>query len=238
MTKRKGGVSVRGDWLPMSIVFLRSRACAELSPQAAKMLLDLCSQLGPNARGNGDLSAPPVTMRPRGWTSNATRQAALAELIEARLVVVTREGDRRRCRLFALTLWPMHCDFSKLEHGPGCYATSDWMQSGQRADPPSIDRPARWHSIRNGEKSQPAAGQRAVVVTPQRVEPTPSAGSYRPATGSQVPVSTPNVNPQRVTFLDTPSTALDKGPADSMSKPTAVDVGAPKKRPAAAGSRR
>ena len=53
---KKNPVAVRGAWLPMPLKFLRTRACASLSPQASKMLLDMCMQLGPNAANNGSLS--------------------------------------------------------------------------------------------------------------------------------------------------------------------------------------
>lgn len=94
---KKNPVTVSGPWFAMPLEFVRSRACADLSPQACKMLVDLCAGLGPNARGNGDLSAAPGTMRPRGWTSTSGRVAALLELEFVGLIVITRRGCRGRC---------------------------------------------------------------------------------------------------------------------------------------------
>lgn len=91
----------------MPLDFLRSRAWAELSPHAAKMLFDLCGGLGPNAKGNGDISAAPAIMRPKGWSSTATRVAALRELEDVGLIAVTKRGNRRVCTLYAVTLWPL-----------------------------------------------------------------------------------------------------------------------------------
>lgn len=151
--RRNGPVSVRGVWVALSLQFLTSTACASLSPHATKALLDLVSQLGWNAKGNGDLSAAPAVMRPRGWTSYETLKAALRELMDAKLIVMTRQGSKRRCTLYAITLWPMDCDFSKLDHGPGCYATEDWRgEREHRAEKPTLDKPAHWHSPRKGEK--------------------------------------------------------------------------------------
>jgi hypothetical protein len=168
---RKSAITVRGAWFPMPIEFLRSRACATLSPQALKMLIDLCAQMGPNARGNGDLTAAATILAPRGWTSAATRSAAVKELIDTGLLVITRMGNRRRCNLYAVTLWPMDCDFAKLDHGPGCYATDDWAGGPGRplAAVPSAEAPASWSRLRKNEISVPATGQPTPVMNPPRV---------------------------------------------------------------------
>ena len=141
--RKKNPVTVAGPWFAMPLDFLRSRAWAELSPHAAKMLFDLCAGLGANAKGNGDLSGAPTIMAPKGWCSNATRVAALQELESARLISITRRGNRRLCALYAVTLWPLHCDLSKLDHGPGSYTTTDWQTAGaDRSKTPTTDSPA------------------------------------------------------------------------------------------------
>lgn len=207
--RRKGGaVSVVGPWVPMPLQFMASRACAELSPQALKMLLDLCAQLGPNASGNGDLSAAPSVMRARGWTGNATRQAALDELIAAKLVCVTRQGGRRQCSLYAVTLWPMACDFSKLDHGPGAYSVNDWRgPKDEAASKPTTEKPATWATPRKNKLACPATGEPQAVMTPPRVKPSQGPPSYDPATGSIGPFSASRVTPPRGTYLDMPSAA-------------------------------
>ena len=161
-TKKRGNpVTVRGPWFAMPLDFLRSRACAELSPLALKMLMDLCSQFGWNAKGNGDLSAAPTILRARGWTGNGSRVAALQELEAAGLVVKTRQGNRKLCGLYACTLWPMDCDFTKLDHGPGCYSTADWEAArAGAASTPTHGAPAKWQRAR-GQKTfgGPVAGK-------------------------------------------------------------------------------
>lgn len=182
---RKGGVSVTGAWVALPLQFLASRAFAALSPIATKMLFDLASQLGPNAKGNGDLSAAPSVMRPRGWASNATRAAALQELEAAKLICLTRQGGRRQCSLYALTLWPINCDPSKLDSGPGSYSQADWRgQRGELALKPTEENPAVWASPRKNSLACPAAGKAQAVMTPPRGKPSQGAPPIDPATGS------------------------------------------------------
>lgn len=109
MAKGRGNyqsvVTVSGQWLGMPFGFLSSRVCAELSPAALKLLLDLCSQLGSNTKGNGNLRASMTVMQDRGWTNKNALAAAVRELQTAGLLVVTLQGWRYRCSLYALTLW-------------------------------------------------------------------------------------------------------------------------------------
>ncbi len=200
---KKGAVTVKGAWFAMPLEFLRSRACAELSPHAVKMLFDLCSSLGPNASGNGDLSVAPSIMLPRGWTSDATRMAAVQELLRADLLCVTRMGNRRQCALYAVTLWPLQCDLSKLEHGPGAFATDDWTKTSvDRAERPTSDAPARWSRPRKNEMSVPAAGQLTRVMRPRREYRASLVRSFDPATGATGTNSSVAVLPPRDTSLD------------------------------------
>ncbi len=60
-SKRKP-VAADGSWQPISLDFLRTRACSELSPLATKLLLDIMSMMRPNAVGNGDISLAPKVM--------------------------------------------------------------------------------------------------------------------------------------------------------------------------------
>src|SRR5688500_5706545 len=94
---KKRSVAVTGTWLPLGLDFLRSRACAELSPHGAKLMLDLFSMLGPNATKNGDISLAPKIMLVRGWTSRSSLGAAVSELLKHGLIVKTRQGSRLDC---------------------------------------------------------------------------------------------------------------------------------------------
>lgn len=209
---KKNPVTVVGPWFAMPLDFLRSRAWAGLSPHAAKMLLDLCAGLGPNAKGNGDLSAAPAVMRPKGWASTATRVAALHELEQANLIVVTRRGDRRKCTLYAVTLWPLQCDFSKLDHGPGCFTTADWQQGRtDLAERPTIEAPAKWKAPRKRDIGLPATGQAALDVHPPGDNLNQAGSRFVPATGAKTTHAGQWVLPPGDTFLDLPSAGVASG---------------------------
>lgn len=181
---KRNPVAVVGNWVPMPLELLKSRAFAQLSPKASRLFLDLLSQMGVNGSGNGDLEASPATMAKRGWKSNADRTAALHELERAELLVVTRRGDRRRPNLYALTAWPLACDLAKLDITPGAYRRTDWQRdSTDLASPPSEDRPAVWNALRKDEKSQPITGQPTEVIDPSRVNKAEDSHGYRPITG-------------------------------------------------------
>jgi len=154
--RAKDGVHVDGPWLPLPVRFLSSRACAELSPHAAKLLLDLMTLLKPGANGNGDLWASAEMLTARGWASEATRVAAMKELKAAGLVVVTRRRVGRRCELFALTLWPLACDQKKLDpaHMRVQHSITDyWGHDDTMKAPPTSDQPAQWRKARPAGKT-------------------------------------------------------------------------------------
>ena len=172
-SKSKHGIAVSGTWIPLPLEFLRSRACAELSPLAAKLVLDLFALLGPNATRNGDLSLSPKTMAARGWSSRSSLAAAVLELRAHGLLAQTRQGSRLDCSLYAFTLYPLNCDLGKLDVKPGTYKSTDYMGDGATlANPPTEANPAQW---RRARKTQ--------TVAPPRDE----VPLKRPATG-QSPV--------------------------------------------------
>lgn len=203
---KKRGIAVAGTWVPLGLTFLRSRACAILSPHGAKLLLDLLALLGPNATRNGDLSITPKTMMARGWPGRATLLAAVSELEEHGLIVKTKQGSRLDCNLFALTLYPMDCDFKKLDVGPGCYTSRDWEQSG--LNPPTEEHPVKWRRARKTDSVAPPRNdtdkqRSATVRTAEPVKPEPitlSRHGTKPA-DSELPSV-----PPRVTYIDKPST--------------------------------
>lgn len=139
----------------MPLDFLRSRAAAELSPHGAKLLLDVLALLGPNASRNGDLSLAPSTMAARGWKSRSSLHAAIAELIEHRLLVKTRQGGRLDCSLYAITLYPLDCDLSKLDVKPGTFTGVSWAMGGALEKPPTGDDPAVWRRARKTNSLAP-----------------------------------------------------------------------------------
>lgn len=166
-------VGVDGPWIGLPLRFLQSRACAELSPHALKLLVDLMSMLKPNAGQNGDIWPSADMLEARGWASEASRAAAMRELRETGLVVITRRRSGRRCELIALTLWPLRCDTKKLDNVRLPYTVSDYRgASGEMLAPPTQQHPARWRKTRPAVAEKigaPRSGSEKPVDPPQRV---------------------------------------------------------------------
>lgn len=215
---RKRGIACAGVWLPLPLDFLRSRACAELSPHGVKLLVDVFAMLGPNATRNGDISLTPKLMAVRGWSGRATLGAAVRELIDHGLLIQTRQGSRLDCSLYACTLFPLDCDIRKLDVGPGSYRFTDWMCGGELANAPTETHKARWRHARNGTSTGSRKAGKTQTVAPPRndVPPERSAPersdfeneadfprSFRP--GTKPPVFEGGIVPPRVTYLDKPS---------------------------------
>lgn len=201
---KKKGIAASGTWVPLPLDFLRSRACAELSPHGAKLLLDLLALLGPNAGRNGDLSLSPKTMAVRGWSGRATLGAAVHELLEHGILVQTHQGSRLDCSLFALTLFPLDCDPKKIDVGPGCYTHREFEKSG--LSPPTDDKKAKWRQAR---KEKPKTilltppryeveGKRTATVRTHVFQGVRILSSYRG--GTKPPVLPDSTVPPRVTF--------------------------------------
>ena len=201
---RKRGIAVNGSWLPMPLLFLRSRACAELSPHGAKLLLDVLGMLGPNATRNGDISLTPKLMIVRGWSSRSTLNAAVKELEDHGLLARTRQGGRLDCTLFALTLFPLDCDVRKLDtHAVGSFTSRDFEAAGASA--PTELQPAVWRQARKTQtvapprdkvhEDCPATGQTQHLAPPKTV--TLSRHGTKPPVLGSLPV------PPRGSYLNT-----------------------------------
>jgi hypothetical protein len=92
-----------------------------LSGNAAKLLMDFACQY--NGRNNGDLTNALSVLRTRGWRSRTTVKRATTELLEANLILQTREGRFINpggvCALYAITWKPIDdCPGKKLSVAP------------------------------------------------------------------------------------------------------------------------
>ncbi len=209
-SKSKEKVDVSGPWFPMPLELIKSRAFAELSLHGAKLFFDLAAQLGANAYRNGDLTAAPDVMLIRGWTSRTTLRAALKELEEADLLIQTRFGDKRKCSLYALTPWPLHCNLEKLDVRPGCYTKTDWAMKGEfLRKPPTKDEPAKWHSVRKNEIRHPVAEPESELMARSGTD-EPAITSLMTRGGALTTELTTSAVPPRVTYLNKPSPTLFK----------------------------
>jgi hypothetical protein len=96
---------------------LNSGAYTSLSARGRMLLIDIAMQFRGN--NNGDLCAAWKFMKPRGWQSEATLNAAKKELLASGLVCETRMGARpNKATLYAVTWRDLdHCN-GKLEMKP------------------------------------------------------------------------------------------------------------------------
>lgn len=101
-----------------------------LGASAVKLYHDISAHW--DGKNNGDLCVTySVMSKLHGWVSNATLRKALKELLDARFLVLTREGDRNRPALYALTTVPIDkCldenGFSKIHIEPTSRAPDWW----------------------------------------------------------------------------------------------------------------
>lgn len=152
--QQKRSIAVSGTWQPVPLDFLRSTACAQLSPHASKLLLDMLSFLGPNATRNGDISLAPKVLQLRGWTSRASIAAAAHELQESGLIWQTRQGGRKDCSLWAVTLYPLDCDRRKIDPGADSFTSRDWMSASPNGmQMPTEQAPAVWKRARKNSSA-------------------------------------------------------------------------------------
>lgn len=207
-SSKRQSIAASGAWVPVPLHLLQSKVFAELSPHGVKLLFDALALLGPNARGNGDLSLSPKTMHVRGWNGRETLNAAARELIAAKLLIKTRQGSRLDCSLFALSFFPLDCDLSKLDVRPGCYSTRDWQHDAERASPPTLEKPAEWNRCRKNANGSPATGRTfedCPATGQSQSDETEKAGTLS-RHGTKPPVLGGATVPPRVTFIDLPST--------------------------------
>jgi predicted DNA-binding transcriptional regulator AlpA len=116
MSKRKGEHKPIGESfvaLPHSVV--RCSGYIALTSHAKVLLVDMANMY--NGKNNGDLSAAWRLMKPRGWKSQDTLNAAKQELLAAGFLFETRKGGRpNRASLYALT-WRSLNDSPKFDSG-------------------------------------------------------------------------------------------------------------------------
>lgn len=109
------GRSESGRFLALPHIVLNNEDYINLSYKSKALLIDLAMQY--NGKNNGNFSAALGVMRKRGWTRSATLSAATKELVEANLIIRTREGKflnpGAKCALYAITWEPIDDCFEK-----------------------------------------------------------------------------------------------------------------------------
>lgn len=77
-----------------------------LSTKAKTLLIDMARQY--NGFNNGDLQCTFSCMKKKGWKSDDTLTKAHRQLLEKGFLVLTRQGGRNLCSLFAITWKPIN----------------------------------------------------------------------------------------------------------------------------------
>ena len=98
-----------------------------LSRRATKLLMDIAAQY--RGSNNGDLCAPFSLMQKRGWTSNDQLHKAKRELVDKEVIMVTRQGGRNKCTLYAVTWFQIDECNGKLDVLTTKTAPIDWKKN-------------------------------------------------------------------------------------------------------------
>ena len=103
------GRRITGRFIGLPHVVVKNKDYIQLSYKSKALLIDLMLQY--NGKNNGDLTTALAILRDRGWKRQATVGEAVKELIDANLIIRTREGQFRnpfsRCALYAITWQPI-----------------------------------------------------------------------------------------------------------------------------------
>jgi hypothetical protein len=107
-----------GRFSQLPHVVLNSPDYIGLTYKSKALLVDLVYQY--NGKNNGNLTAALGFLKTRGWVRSATLSSAANELLEANLIIKTREGRFQnpysRCALYAITWQPINeCEGKDLE---------------------------------------------------------------------------------------------------------------------------
>ena len=123
---RNKGRATTGSFVSLPHGLLKHPSFATLTPRATKLLIDISTQY--RGKNNGDLSATLKQMRQRGWNSSDQLQKAKNELINRGLILVSRQGGRNKCSLYAITWQQIDECKGKLDIAPTQIAPHHWKR--------------------------------------------------------------------------------------------------------------
>ena len=98
----------------------------ELSMPAKVLLWEFCYQY--NGFNNGDLCAAFSVLKKRGWRSKGTLGRAIKELKERQWIIVSRQGGKNQCSLYALTFQAIDECKGKLDITSTITASGKWKK--------------------------------------------------------------------------------------------------------------
>jgi hypothetical protein len=116
-----------GGFVPLPSVAIRSEPFAKLGAHAVKLLIELLAQF--RGDNNGDLEMTWGKMRKRGWASRDTLNRARGELLGAGWIMVSRQGGRHKCSLYAVTFYAIDDCKGKLDVSATGSPPSLWKQT-------------------------------------------------------------------------------------------------------------
>lgn len=155
------------SFVPFPRFVLEHESFGRLSGNAVKLLCNFMTMY--TGTNNGNLSCAWKLMRPMGWTSNDFLQRALKELLYFEFIIMTRQGGRHQCSLYAIAFYDIS-EFpgKNLEVGP-CIRSSNWMN----ARPPMPDMkkrkpppPETRKGARKNENAIPVVGTVSGAIEP------------------------------------------------------------------------
>jgi hypothetical protein len=128
--KRKRDTGRDGvQFVALPHIVLQSPSYRDLNHAARSLLLDIAMQH--NRRNNGALVACEKYLAPLGWKSSQTITRALRELLEAKLLILTRQGFRpNRAAWYALGWQSLDVSVG-LDIDPRAYRTGQYKLSTQ-----------------------------------------------------------------------------------------------------------
>lgn len=103
-----------------------------LSGNAIKILHSLMLQY--NGFNNGDLSAPLTQSVETFGMTHKTLQRGIRELLDKQFIIVSREGNRKQCTLYALTFYAIDECKGKHDLQPTNYPCEKWKVSRQQLE--------------------------------------------------------------------------------------------------------
>ena len=113
-----------GSFVMLPHTVLEHENYARRSHRAIRLLIDLYGQYRGN--NNGDLCLAWTIMTKKGWKSKDQLHKAKKELLDSGWIIVTRQGGRNKCSLYAVTFKSIDYCNGKLDVKETHAALGDW----------------------------------------------------------------------------------------------------------------
>jgi len=133
-----------------------------LSGSAIRLLNEMACQF--KGGNNGDLCPAWTLMKERGFRSKSTLTRAIQELVAAKVIMLTRQGQfiRNKAGLYALTWAPIDdCSGKRLDESPTRTPSRNFSLERQQGWPRKLDSPVR-KLYRKGAETVPKVILRSV----------------------------------------------------------------------------